>query len=343
MIPKAAANSAGSASRPLRDRVVQAALKLVLEPIFEADFKPCSYGFRPKRRAQDAIAEIHLLATRSYEWVLEGDITACFDEIAHSALLGRVRDRIGDKRVLGLVKAFLKPASSPRMASTGHDDRHSPGRDSLTAARQHRPLGPRRALRRGMGGVRRHLDARDTTPTQGTGQLPHRPLRGRFRRHGGRDTERTPKRLRDEVAAVLAPMGLRLSEEKTRIVHIDEGFDFLGFRIQRQAKRGDRRSATSTPTRRRRRSGLDQGQGAGAHQAGQRTSPLTDPPAPVEPGAARLDQLLPARRVEATFGYLERLHLASGDRWLRRKHAHANWKQLRRRYLSTGGGRQRTG
>ncbi len=91
------------------DRVVQASLKLVMEPIFEADFKPCSYGFRPNRRAQDAIAEIHYLATptRKYEWVFEADITACFDEINHSALMERVRRRIGDKRILGLVKAFL--------------------------------------------------------------------------------------------------------------------------------------------------------------------------------------------------------------------------------------------
>jgi RNA-directed DNA polymerase len=82
-----------------RDRVVQAALKLVLEPIFEADFKPCSYGFRPRRRAQDAIAEIHHLGSpsRNYEWVFEADITACFDEIDHSALMGRVRRRVGDK------------------------------------------------------------------------------------------------------------------------------------------------------------------------------------------------------------------------------------------------------
>ena len=50
---------------------MQAALKLVLEPIFEADFQPCSYGFRPKRRAQDAIAEIHLFTSRNYQWVLE--------------------------------------------------------------------------------------------------------------------------------------------------------------------------------------------------------------------------------------------------------------------------------
>jgi RNA-directed DNA polymerase len=92
------------------DRVVQAALKLVLEPIFEADFKPCSYGFRPRRRAQDAIAEIHFLASpkRNYEWVFEADIKACFDEIDHTALLGRVRHRVGDKRVLGWVKAFLR-------------------------------------------------------------------------------------------------------------------------------------------------------------------------------------------------------------------------------------------
>ncbi len=65
------------------DRTVQMLLKLVLEPIFEADFKPCSYGFRPKRRAQDAIAEIHFLASRTYEWVFEADIKACFDEIDH--------------------------------------------------------------------------------------------------------------------------------------------------------------------------------------------------------------------------------------------------------------------
>ena len=87
------------------DRIVQAVLKLVLEPIFEADFKPCSYGFRPRRRAQDAIAEIHFLAspTRNYEWVFEADIEACFDQIDHTALMGRLRRRIGDKRVLALV------------------------------------------------------------------------------------------------------------------------------------------------------------------------------------------------------------------------------------------------
>ena len=87
---------------------MQAALKLVLEPIFEADFEPCSYGFRPRRRAQDAIAEIHYFGTHGYRWVLDADIEAAFDNLSHPALLGRMRARVKDKRVLALVKAFLK-------------------------------------------------------------------------------------------------------------------------------------------------------------------------------------------------------------------------------------------
>jgi RNA-directed DNA polymerase len=85
-IPKASGKLRRLGIATTADRVVQASLKLVLEPIFEADFHPCSYGFRPKRRAQDAIAEIHHLASpnRNYEWVLEADITACFDEIDHT-------------------------------------------------------------------------------------------------------------------------------------------------------------------------------------------------------------------------------------------------------------------
>jgi len=92
----------------IADRVVQAALKLVLEPIFEADFLPVSYGFRPKRRAHDAIAEIHHFGTRGYRWVLDADIEACFDSISHTALMVRVRARVKDKSVLALVKSFLK-------------------------------------------------------------------------------------------------------------------------------------------------------------------------------------------------------------------------------------------
>lgn len=108
MIPKRGGKLRRLGIATIRDRVVQAAVKLVLEPIFEVDFQPCSYGFRPGRRAQDAIAEVHYLTTRSYEWITEADIKACFDELDHSFILDRVRRRIADKRVLSLIKAFLK-------------------------------------------------------------------------------------------------------------------------------------------------------------------------------------------------------------------------------------------
>ena len=107
-IPKANGKLRRLGIATIADRVVQASLKLVLEPVFEADFLPRSYGFRPNRRAHDAVAEVRHFTSHSYEWVVEGDIKACFDEISHTGLLARVRDRVGDKRVLALVKAFLK-------------------------------------------------------------------------------------------------------------------------------------------------------------------------------------------------------------------------------------------
>ena len=87
MIPKAGGKQRRLGIATVTDRVVQASLTLVLEPILEADFLPCSYGFRPGRRAHDAIAEARYLATRSYEWIVEGDITACLDVASHCSLV----------------------------------------------------------------------------------------------------------------------------------------------------------------------------------------------------------------------------------------------------------------
>jgi RNA-directed DNA polymerase len=81
MIPKTGGKLRRLGIGTVADRVVQASLKLVLEPIFEADFLPCSYRFRPNRRAHDAMAEVRYFASRSDEWVVEGDITACFPEM----------------------------------------------------------------------------------------------------------------------------------------------------------------------------------------------------------------------------------------------------------------------
>ena len=108
-----------------------------MEPIFEADFHPCSYGFRPKRRTHDAVAEVHHFASRSYEWIVEGDIKACFDEISHPALMDRVRNRIGDKRVLALVKAFLKAGILCEDGTESDTDTGTP-QGSLCSA-EHKP------------------------------------------------------------------------------------------------------------------------------------------------------------------------------------------------------------
>ena len=111
MIPKKSGKLRALGIPTVADRVVQASLKLVLEPIFEADFQPCSYGFRPNRRAHDAIAEIQFYATHGYEWVLEADIRACFDEIDHVPLMDRFRARIKDSGCARWSRRSSKPGS----------------------------------------------------------------------------------------------------------------------------------------------------------------------------------------------------------------------------------------
>ncbi len=222
------------------DRVVQAALKLVLEPIFEADFLPVSYGFRPKRRAQDAIAEIHMFGTQGYRWVLDADIEAAFDQVSHTALLDRVRLRVKDKRVLALVKAFLKAGVLTELGEN---------RDTLTGTPQGGILSPL-LFNIAMSVLDEHLHG----PWGTGGEMGTTSRRVRRRRKG------LPNRrivryaddfvvvvdgahgdvedLREEIVRVLEPLGLRLSPAKTRIVHMSEGFDFLGFHIQWRRKRG---------------------------------------------------------------------------------------------------------
>jgi RNA-directed DNA polymerase len=137
MIPKSNGKLRRLGIPTVTDRVVQAALKLVLEPIFEAGFQPCSYGFRPNRRAQDAIAEIHHFTSKRYHWVLEADIEACFDMIDHTALMELVRQKIADKRVLELVKAFLKAGV---MTTTGDQEETLTGTPQGGSATRRRTL-----------------------------------------------------------------------------------------------------------------------------------------------------------------------------------------------------------
>ncbi|MFI6803024.1 group II intron reverse transcriptase/maturase [Streptosporangium canum] len=240
MIPKTSGKLRKLGIPTVADRVVQASLKTVLEPIFEADFLPCSYGFRPNRRAHDAIAEIHFLASspRNYHWVLEADIKACFDEIDHTALMNRLRDRIRDKRVCALVRAFLK---SGVMTAFGEAE------ETLAGTPQGGILSPLLA-NIALSALDEYFDRqwRETMSTDKRRRTRKRKGLGNWRIIRYADDfvlmvsgeRRHAEALREEVARVLAPLGLRLSAEKTRVVHVDEGFDFLGLTIRRQRKRG---------------------------------------------------------------------------------------------------------
>ena len=332
MIPKPGSSKRRRLGIPtVRDRTVQAALKLVLEPIFEADFKPCSYGFRPRRRAHDAIAEIHQFASRSYEWVLEGDIEACFDMIDHTALMDRVRRRVGDKRVLGLVKAFLR---------AGILSEDGQLRNTATGTPQGGILSPLLA-NIALSVLDEHFAQGWQTVSGTTYQRTKRRRSGlanyRIVRYADdfvvlvAGTQAHAQALREEVAAVLAPMGLRLSEAKTRVCHIDQGFDFLGFRIQRKRKRGTNKRVVYTYPSKKALASI-----VGRVRA--LTSRASHPTL-----AVLLRQLNPVLRgwcayfrygvSKATFGYLDQYTWHRVVRWIRKRHNRTKWAVLLRRYL----------
>ena len=92
----------------VRDRVVQAAAKIVIEPIFEADFQPSSYGFRPKRSATQALEAIRIAGNQGHDFVVDADIKGYFDSIDQEKLMVLVGERISDRRVLKLIRQWLK-------------------------------------------------------------------------------------------------------------------------------------------------------------------------------------------------------------------------------------------
>ncbi len=91
----------------IQDRIVQSALKMLLEPIYEQDFRNCSHGFRPKRSCMTALRDVARRSPRA-TWIIEGDIAGCYDNIHHGRLLSLLRRRIRDEKLLGLIQAFLK-------------------------------------------------------------------------------------------------------------------------------------------------------------------------------------------------------------------------------------------
>ncbi|WP_413799306.1 group II intron reverse transcriptase/maturase [Streptomyces iranensis] len=335
MIPKAGGKKRSLGIPTVKDRVVQASLKLVMEPIFEADFHPCSYGFRPGRRAHDAIAETRMITSNTYEWVVEGDITACFDEISHTTLMDRVRNRIGDKRVLELVKAFLEAGVLGQDGAERHSDSGTPQGGILS------PLLANIALSVLDEYIAQHPGGPNVTHSVRTGRRRRGQANYRLIRYADdflvlvAGTQEHAESMKAEVAEVLSPMGLRLSVEKTRITHLDEGFDFLGWRIQRHQKKGTNRQYVYTyPARKALSSAM-----AKVKTICQRMD-LS------QPLDALLRQLNPVLRgwceyfrpgvSSATFQYLSDYVWKRVVRWLYRKHSGFRWKDFRRRYCAGG-------
>jgi len=220
MIPKP-----GGGERPLgiptiRDRVAQTAAKLVLEPIFEADFEDSAYGYRPRRGAVDAIKEVHRLICRGYTDVVDADLSKYFDTIPHLDLLRSVARRVVDRQVLRLIKLWLK---------TPIEERDGEGMRRMTGGKGS-PCGTPQ------GGVISPLLAN----VYMNRFLKHWRLTGRgeaFRAHvvayaddfvilsRGRATEALAW-----TKAVMTRLGLTLNEAKTSLKNArQERFDFLGY------------------------------------------------------------------------------------------------------------------
>ena len=333
VIPKSSGKLRSLGIPTVADRVVQAALKLVIEPIFEADFKPCSYGFRPKRRAQDAVAEIHYLASpgRNYEWVFEADIEACFDNIDHNALLGRVRRRVGDKRLLTLLTAFLK---------AGILTEKGLNRKTITGTPQGGVLSPLLA--------NIALSMLDEHFTRKWEELGPDWTRAKHRRKGGAvwrliryaddfvilvaGQRGDAEALRAEASAVLAPMGLRLSESKTKVCHIDEGFDFLGWRIQRRTwrGRGGKRAVYTYPSKQALLAVMDRVRSLTRRSKHRTLAILLQSINRVLRGWCNYFRHGVSSR---TFGYVDHFAWWRIVSWLRKRHLGLNWGTLSRRFL----------
>jgi RNA-directed DNA polymerase len=220
MIPKP-----GGGERPLgiptiRDRVVQTVAKLVLEPIFEADFEDGAYGYRPRRSGTDAIKEVHRLVCRGYTDVVDADLSKYFDTIPHSDLLKSVARRIVDRHVLRLIKLWLK---APIEERDGDGKRHVSGGKSSTRGTP-------------QGGVASPL----LSVIDMNRFLKHWRLTGRgeaFRAHVisyADDFVILSRGHADEALAwtrsVMTKLGLTLNEAKTSLKDArTERFDFLGY------------------------------------------------------------------------------------------------------------------
>jgi len=218
----------------IRDRVVQGALKLILEPIFEADFHDGSYGYRPKRTAQQAVNRVATAIVRNKTRVIDVDLAAYFDSVRHDLLLAKVARRVNDRDILHLLKLMLKAAGKRGVPQGGVI---SPLLSNIYLTEVDAMLERAKAVT--ANGTHTYVEYARYADD----------LVILVNNDGRQDwlMEAVPRRLREE----LAKLNVRLNEEKSRVVDLSRGesFGFLGFDFRRVRSLRGRWRAQYTPKR----------------------------------------------------------------------------------------------
>ena len=203
----------------IKDRIVQMSCKMVIEPIFEADFEDSSYGFRPKRSAQDAIKQIKENLREGKINVLDADLSKFFDTIPHDKLMIVVCQRISDKNVIHLIKMWLKsPILDKREGGSAKRNTIGTPQGGVIS-----PL---------LGNIYLNLVDRLVNKLNSI-FYKERIKIVRYADDFVLLGKRISKNVIDKLKSILERMGLKLNEDKTKIVNVlKEGFDFLGFTIR---------------------------------------------------------------------------------------------------------------
>ena len=256
----------------LKDRVVQQTLKLIIEPIYESDFLSCSIGFRPNRRCHDALQILYrtIQPGQKYYWVIEGDIQGCFDSIDHNILIRLIKRRIKDKRLLRLIRDILR---------AGYIEKGKVNKPGYGIPAIGTPQGG--IISPLFANIYLHEMDKWFDKNYYSGLIKYQKHKRRKQGYGNAVLIRYAddfvllwngrKRIRESfivppekaVDAVTMKkqvkqflekeLKLNLSEEKTTITHVNSGFDFLGYHIQRYKRQGGEIMLTTVPEDRIRR------------------------------------------------------------------------------------------
>jgi group II intron reverse transcriptase/maturase len=213
----------------LRDKIVQEAIRMALEPIFEIEFHDNSYGFRPNRSAHHAVFRCQHLMRHGFTWVIEGDVKACFDEISHDAILKALREKVMDNKFLDLIDLFLK-------AGVKIDGKFHPTVKGVPQGGVVSPLLANTVLNK----LDWFLHEKGTHGLKMARAAAFKESNVRFTRYADdwcvfltRTNKRYAESLKEEISEFLqAQCSLQLSQEKTKVTHVRDGFDFLGFHLE---------------------------------------------------------------------------------------------------------------